>query len=294
MNALKPLGRAIRSVHDQHRTTWWSAALVTLALSGGYALAACAPCSPCRGQCRAGQQCKAGCSPCSPKEGCCAANPCASPCSSEPGAANPCAGKNPCAIKSCTPCCSASCNPCSSAAGQGTAPNPCAARKVMRPANYEPYEGNPCALVAQGERLFNDTSLSTNGLACSTCHNNDAGYNATFANAYPHSVAMARTLFGMDEVHLDEMVQVCMVQPMAAEPLGWNGEALAALVAYMEKVQQRVVANPCALGGGKSGACTPCRPCAGKNPCASKKPCASRNPCASSTRHADEPARNAG
>jgi hypothetical protein len=121
--------------------------------------------------------------------------------------------------------------------------------------------------MALGEKLFNDPSLSSNGLSCASCHNDGAGYNATFANAYPHSVAMARDIFGMDSVYLDEMVQVCMVQPMAAEPLDWSGEQLAALTAYMGKVQKQLAANPCALKGGKCGAC---KPCAGKNPCATK------------------------
>lgn len=128
-------------------------------------------------------------------------------------------------------------------------PNPCAAKKVTRPAAYQPYEGNPCKLMALGKKLFNDTSLSSNGLSCATCHNDGAGYNATFANAYPHSVAMARNIFGMESVHLDEMVQICMVRPMAAEPLDWGGEQLAALTTYMANIQTQLSANPCALKG---------------------------------------------
>lgn len=135
--------------------------------------------------------------------------------------------------------------------------------------------------MALGEKLFNDTSLSSNGLSCASCHNDGAGYNATFAKAYPHSVAMARNMFGMDSVHLDEMVQICMVQPMAASPLEWSGKQLAALTTYMGKVQEQLAANPCALKGGKCGACNPC---AGKNPCATKNPCAAKNPCSANAR----------
>ncbi|WP_375177183.1 hypothetical protein [Marinobacter mobilis] len=274
MFTTQPLGRAIRSAHDHQRTTWWSAALVALVLgSGGVALAACSPCNPCRGRCRASQQCRAGGNPCAAKAGCCAANPCAAnPCASR----NPCASKNPCATR-CNPCANSGCNPCSAAGRCSAAPNPCAAKRVTRPASYQPYEGNPYALMAKGEALFNDTSLSSNGLSCSSCHSGDAGYNATFAVAYPHSVAMAKNVFGLDSVYLDEMVQICMVQPMAAEPLDWNGEALAALTAYMETVQNRVAANPCALQGGGCGACKPCNPC---NPCEPANPCAGKNPCA--------------
>ncbi len=43
---------------------------------------------------------------------------------------------------------------------------------VTRPKNYRPYRGTASELVALGSKLFRDTSLSTNGLSCSTCHNN--------------------------------------------------------------------------------------------------------------------------
>ena len=104
---------------------------------------------------------------------------------------------------------------------------------------YQPYQGDANTLMALGKVLFNDTSLSSNGLACATCHNDGAGYQATFASAYPHFVAMASNVFAIDAVHLDEMVQICMVQPMAASPLPWNGEKLAALTAYMSDIQQQ-------------------------------------------------------
>ncbi|SHK10205.1 Di-haem cytochrome c peroxidase [Marinobacter antarcticus] len=263
MSTIHPLRKAIRSSYEHRRTTWWSAALMTAMLgTSGLAVAACSPCSPCKNKCKAGQHCKAGCNPCAAK------NPCATK--------NPCAAKNPCATKGCNPCAVKGCNPCAAAGKCGAKPNPCAAKKVSRPANYQSYEGNPCKLMALGEKLFNDPSLSSNGLSCSTCHNNGASYNATFANAYPHSVAMARDIFGLDSVHLDEMVQICMVQPMASEPLAWDSEELAALTTYMGKVQKQLAGNPCALKGGKCGACNPC---AGKNPCATKNPCAAKNPC---------------
>lgn len=95
-----------------------------------------------------------------------------------------------------------------------------------------------------GKKLFNDKSLSSNGLACATCHKDGAGYNATFAQAYPHSVQMAKNVFGINSIHLDEMVQLCMVRPMATDPLEWSSKELAALTAYMEKVQMQVASNP--------------------------------------------------
>ena len=50
---------------------------------------------------------------------------------------------------------------------------------------------------------------------------------------------MARDQFGMNQVHADEMVQICMVAPMEAEPLAWGSEALTSLAAYMVEVQKR-------------------------------------------------------
>ncbi|MDX1557574.1 MAG: cytochrome c peroxidase [Marinobacter sp.] len=268
MSTIHPLRKAIRSSYEHQRTAWWSAVLVTAMLgAGGLAAATCGPCAPCKNQCKAGQQCGAGC-----KAGC---NPCA--------AKNPCATKNPCASKN--PCATKGCNPCAAGGKCGAKPNPCAAKKVTRPPNYQPYEGNPCKLMALGKKLFNDTSLSSNGLSCATCHNDGAGYNATFAKAYPHSVAMAKNIFGIESVHLDEMIQICMVQPMATEPLEWSGEQLAALTQYMASVQKQLSENPCALKGSKCGACGPCagkNPCATKNPCAGKNPCAAKNPCSAS------------
>lgn len=276
MPTIHPLRIAIRSSCKHRHTTWWSAALMTAMLgTGGLAVAACSPCSPCKNKCKAGQHCKATCNPCAAK------NPCA--------IKNPCAVKNPCATKRCKPCAMKSCNPCAATSKCGAKANPCAAKKVTRPADYKPYEGNPCKLMALGEKLFNNPALSSNGMSCSTCHNNGVGYNATFANAFPHSVAMARNIFGMESVHLDEMIQVCMVQPMASEPLEWGGEKLAALTAYMSKVQKQVAANPRALQGGKCGACNPCagkNPCATKNPCAIKNPCAVKNPCSTNVGNA--------
>ena len=118
---------------------------------------------------------------------------------------------------------------------------------VSRPEGYVPgYDengDNPKTLIERGEALFNDTSLSTNGLSCASCHGSDGqqGYQATFNQPYPHPVAMGTNMFGMDTVHADEMVQLCMVSPMAADPLDWESEDLAALAAYVVNARQRLV-----------------------------------------------------
>jgi len=112
-------------------------------------------------------------------------------------------------------------------------------KAVRRPEGYTPYQGDVAELRALGEKLFNDTSLSSNGLSCATCHTNGMLYSDTFNNEYPHFVAMGKRDFGMDMVHLDEMVQICMVTPMAAEPLEWGSKELAALTEYARQEQQK-------------------------------------------------------
>lgn len=162
-------------------------------------------------------------------------------------AGNPCA-KNPCAKPA---------NPCAAKAGID-------AKAVTRPAGYKPMVGD----VKLGEKLWNDTTLSTNGMSCGTCHANHGAFMASFAKPYPHTVAMAKDQAGMKTVHLDEMIQACMVIPMAAKPLPWDSKELAALTVYTQTMQKSF----------KSGAKAPANPCSAKpaNPCAAKP----SNPCA--------------
>ena len=89
--------------------------------------------------------------------------------------------------------------------------------------------------------------------------------NPTFAQPYPHQVAMPLQMSGVDQVSAAEMVQFCMVNPMMAEPLAWDSRELAALVAYVEKIQPGY--EPV------TGGANPCNPCAAKNPC---NPCGGR------------------
>ena len=105
---------------------------------------------------------------------------------------------------------------------------------TVRPVGYQPFAGDP----ALGERLFNDTKLSTNGMSCASCHANHGSYSNSFAKPYPHTVAMARDQLGRKTVHLDEMIQACMIMPMAAKPLPWDSPELAALVAYVAEQQK--------------------------------------------------------
>lgn len=147
--------------------------------------------------------------------------------------ANPCAPQNPCAAK----------NPCAS---QGIEP-----KLVTRPADTQLTQMSEGAALKLGKILWMDTELSSNGLACQSCHANNAAFKPSFAEDYPHAVQMAVDQAGVKLVHLDEMIQFCMLAPMATQPFPWDSEELAALTAYTA-AQQKVFqaqakpANPCA------------------------------------------------
>ncbi|HRK57741.1 MAG TPA: hypothetical protein PLQ67_09495, partial [Burkholderiaceae bacterium] len=193
-----------------------SAGALSAALSAAPAvlLAACAPCGPRTRKTQAANPCVAK-NPCAAKHPCAGKGGC--------GAKHPCAAKNPCASRN--PC--AASNPCAAAKL-----NPCVLKAIQRPAHYRPYQGQQADLVAEGKALFADTKLSSNGLSCQSCHVGGGAYQASFAQPYPHPVAMASEN-GFEAIHADEMVQLCMVKPMAAQPLAWDSKALAALTAYV-------------------------------------------------------------
>ena len=108
------------------------------------------------------------------------------------------------------------------------------AAMISRPAGYMPSVGDPAA----GKTLFFDTKLSSNGMSCATCHAHYGSFKDTFAQPYPHTVAMAKNQFHVDPVYLDEMIQGCMVGPMATKPLPWNSRELADLTAYVAQYQK--------------------------------------------------------
>ncbi len=151
---------------------------------------------------------------------------------------------------------------------QPCAPEQMVDASMVRQGDNALHSGTPQAqLVARGGELWDDMSLSgSGGVACSSCHVNNYGQmQASFAEPYPHQVAMAKQRAGLDEVTAAEMVQLCMVIPMGAQPLVWNSVELAALAAYVEDIQQGFDAS-------MAPGANPCNPCAG-NPC---NPCGGR------------------
>lgn len=116
--------------------------------------------------------------------------------------------------------------------------------EVTRPAGTTPFQAPPAELEALGATLFKDPSLSTNSMSCDTCHAGFGAYNDGFATPYPHAVGMAEGMFGLASVDAEQMVQLCMVVPMAAPPLAWDSPELAALTAYVLTEQAAFAMRP--------------------------------------------------
>ena len=217
--------------------------------------------------------------PCAAK----AINPCAAKTLNAAAARtlNPCTAKmlNPCQAKASNPCMAKHvlsnpcmgkhmgmnpCNPCG-AKHMGMNPcNPCggahvAASRFKQPPGVKVAASNPC-LVKRGKMLWNDRGLGKSGLACANCHLDNYGQmHASFAKPYPHRVMMPFQQAGVSDVNAAEMVNFCMIVPMADEPLPWNSPKLAALTAYVQHIQSDfspVAANPCGMKN-------PCNPCGG-------------------------------
>lgn len=114
---------------------------------------------------------------------------------------------------------------------------------LVQPEGWSLPQGDRATLSARGAALFDDPSIGESGSACSTCHTDFANYNDTFLEPYPHFVAMGKNMFDMDEVTAAEMVQLCMVVPMATDAFPWESDDLAALTAYVEDERERFAAR---------------------------------------------------
>ncbi len=143
-------------------------------------------------------------------------------------AANPCNPCNPCAAKQINPC-SAN-NPCS--------PNPCSMKKSANPCNPCSADAGPTPIrkpafksfqeaANLGEKMWNDETLGTSGLACLSCHADYELLNFDKNQNFPHFVKMTN-----DVVTLDQMINYCMINPMKGKQLEKNSKELTAMAAY--------------------------------------------------------------
>ncbi len=98
--------------------------------------------------------------------------------------------------------------------------------------------------VANGMKLFNDTSLGTSGLTCNSCHMGGGMKEGkmgdkvipawdNLAPKYPKYFKMAERVYTLDQV-----VQFCIVNPLKGKPLAWDDQKLTDLTAYCASVKK--------------------------------------------------------
>lgn len=109
---------------------------------------------------------------------------------------------------------------------------------TLRPSGYQPKYPSDAKTIARGEALFRSDKLSTNGRACASCHSTAASFGPGFAKPYPHPAMNAQSRFGVEKLHLDEVIQVCLQGPLKSTPLEWGSSEQADLVAYLSFVQK--------------------------------------------------------
>ena len=108
---------------------------------------------------------------------------------------------------------------------------------ILHPKSYKPVYRTDKKSVDRGRTLFNDTRLSTNGRACSSCHRDAESFGQGFSKPYPHPAMHSNARFGVDKLQLDEVIQVCMQGPMKNVPLEWGSSEQIDMTNYLLKVQ---------------------------------------------------------
>ena len=98
--------------------------------------------------------------------------------------------------------------------------------------------------VANGKKLFNDTTLGTSGLTCNSCHMEGGTKEGkmgetvipawdNLAMKYPKYFMMAKRVMTLDQV-----VQFCIVNPLKGKALAWDDQKLTDLTAYCASVKK--------------------------------------------------------
>lgn len=137
-------------------------------------------------------------------------------------------------------------------------------------------------MLKYGEKLWSDTSLSTVGASCATCHPDGSGL---YSEPYPKYIDMAKK-----ELTLEGMINFCMETPMKSKALASDSQKMQGLKAYVlaNSKAAKTSAQPCGINPcSMKNPCTanPCamNPCTIKNPCSKNpcgiNPCAMKNPC---------------
>ncbi|MDX2471715.1 MAG: hypothetical protein QNL04_14185 [SAR324 cluster bacterium] len=164
---------------------------------------------------------------------------------------------------------------------------------TMNPCGMKKTQLNPCSLEAKGKMLWNDTSLGTTGMACTSCHAGGAQLKLNLA--FPHHVNMVNKT-----VKLPEMINFCITNPLKGKAIAEDSDKMQAMIAYYNFMAMHGkgmhnpcgMSNPCGMHKDMGNPCgmhkdmgNPCgmhkdmgNPCGVGNPCATHKDMG--NPCA--------------
>jgi hypothetical protein len=122
-------------------------------------------------------------------------------------------------------------------------------------AEPEPGAKDMYAIAKQGWVLFKDPSLagSTNDMSCHSCHpyggkdhSPEAMAKGTLfgkAGTYPKVVEMTKDAYGDREITLIEMINFCIANPLAAEPLADDDPQMEALVFFHNGLAPKTYEN---------------------------------------------------
>jgi thiosulfate dehydrogenase len=106
--------------------------------------------------------------------------------------------------------------------------------------------------VKRGKALFSDPELGTNGMSCTSCHKDGGTVDGIMGEIkvkafdklnthYPKYVSMMGQIDKV--ITLDQMVNFCIVNPMAGKALAADDQKLADLVAYCSWVKPVPIPN---------------------------------------------------
>jgi len=103
--------------------------------------------------------------------------------------------------------------------------NPCSAdaKKLIRPHAFNSFQ----EAVDMGRKMWHNDKLGTSGVACLSCHADFDLLNLDKRQNFPHYVKMVG-----DVVTLDQMINYCMLNPMAGKEFAQDSKELTAMAAY--------------------------------------------------------------
>lgn len=92
------------------------------------------------------------------------------------------------------------------------------------------------AAVAQGDALWHNSKLGTNGLACGNCHPDGSATNPHTFPKYQSNLGKVGTL--------REMINWCIAVPMQGKPLAWDSAEMTAMETYATFTHRGVAIAP--------------------------------------------------